>query len=952
MERLQLVETSLNRFLSYMDQYDIACITAFRDKFANATDKTLDDRPQELKDRDEQNGVTNPAEKTPYEYTTAEKKSRNHDLMAALLHYGYGVTKMRGNYIENFGTINAKEVGENSFFVVNLHNNSNFLNNVFELSEYFNQNSFLYKPKGKNTHAFLIGTNAGEFPGYGRQLDQGEVHINVDSEFRSRVGNSSFSFVNANGKPIKADHKPYDFDTRKDQRRSLAREAKELIGLDCIGDHNFFGRMAIASAAESTKRNIEEMRKPLTLFQQYIQNLNEAASMLCEWGKDMKGWLNIGYIKDGSPFGSGGDIYLMVDPNGDKSDASRYKYFSTGFNTKPDGTGHDPKGIPQYTMQWLEIYPEYQDTWYGELFLGKRKTKEDEAKHAEFMRGLNHVGNGKVCLTHNSNFLIKDGKVRYTGHKNNYSNNSDVGIYFWGSAKPGSDPSNGGQYTYYCEVSEDSVYDFETNLERLTLQQAMGKYPYVAQYWQGGPAIVVTSYAATPITWYCDNSNGQKFYGNGEPLNEWAVNETSRRQKAQKTIMGGRKQSVRTFAIISPENPMAKPASREDNTESRKKFIEWLKASHIPYFPLDGHYAGKENSFILYNVDFDTVSYVGMQYGQQSFIYVRIGENGKYVYEFWEHDKPNAPYRKTKEEDRYVDATNDDDMYSKISRDFKFRIPYVFEHACILKAIVEQRIPDEAEREHRLNTAVNEGYSGRNRFMARGFLYGDRVDELTRHEKRRNEKNAENLFRKGRSGYNGVRCFGILSAENSDSKSAGRQQNKRASKSLSDTLKSLHYAFVPQIGHFGGNDERSYFIFNIGLRELMFYAGLYEQTSFFFCTLQPDGEVLSQYWEKQDIAKKLSKDNPYVMKEETTDWIDASNAENYSVIGKHFKYTIPLSIFEEVDRAITEWKVSPVRGDNGDSYVDMSITGVGYTPAMCRKGIYEHILRSVSCFKN
>ena len=41
-------ESSLNRVSSWMKQYDIACVSAYRDEFKNSTPQTLDERQKEL----------------------------------------------------------------------------------------------------------------------------------------------------------------------------------------------------------------------------------------------------------------------------------------------------------------------------------------------------------------------------------------------------------------------------------------------------------------------------------------------------------------------------------------------------------------------------------------------------------------------------------------------------------------------------------------------------------------------------------------------------------------------------------------------------------------------------------------------------------------------------------------------------------------------------------------
>ena len=90
------------------------------------------------------------------------------------------------------------------------------------------------------------------------------------------------------------------------------------------------------------------------------------------------------------------------------------------------------------------------------------------------------------------------------------------------------------------------------------------------------------------------------------------INESSRRQKAQRTILG-LNDKVSTFALITPENAMhdmdllAKgELTKEDvvnrNREHKKDFVSLMKGENVLYFPVKGVYGEKENSFILYNI--------------------------------------------------------------------------------------------------------------------------------------------------------------------------------------------------------------------------------------------------------------------------------------------------------------------------------------------------------------
>ena len=110
-----------------------------------------------------------------------------------------------------------------------------------------------------------------------------------------------------------------------------------------------------------------------------------------------------------------------------------------------------------------------------------------------------------------------------------------------------------------------------------------------------------------------------------------SINESSRRQKAQRTILG-LNDRVSTFAIITPENNMhdmdllargeiTKEDVIERNRERKKNFISLMKGENVLYFPIKGVYGEKENSFILYNISQKYAEYIGHRFDQESFIF-------------------------------------------------------------------------------------------------------------------------------------------------------------------------------------------------------------------------------------------------------------------------------------------------------------------------------------------
>lgn len=154
-----LGESSLSRVYSHMLEHDTAIVTSFRG-----------DRKKK------------------------ENYENNRILKARLLERGYGVTKVKGSYIENFEQPAAMEVAEESFFVVNLLDDTAFETMLFVLSEEYGQDSFLFIPKGA-VGAYLFGTNeTNTFPPYGEKQSVGDLKMGKESEFMTKVKRRPFTF--------------------------------------------------------------------------------------------------------------------------------------------------------------------------------------------------------------------------------------------------------------------------------------------------------------------------------------------------------------------------------------------------------------------------------------------------------------------------------------------------------------------------------------------------------------------------------------------------------------------------------------------------------------------------------------------------------------------------------------------------------------------------------------
>jgi len=166
-DKTSLQESSISRIHEHLAKHDCGFITAWRSA------------------RDCNQG-------TPY--TREEKGALNRKLYAILRTKGYGVTKVKGSYVEDYGSDTAKEVGEESFFVVDLQDSGNLKEDLVALGGAFEQDSILFSNRG-GSDVTLVGTSDCEnaYPGKGEEVVQGSIAGDF-SQFFSRIGSRPFSF--------------------------------------------------------------------------------------------------------------------------------------------------------------------------------------------------------------------------------------------------------------------------------------------------------------------------------------------------------------------------------------------------------------------------------------------------------------------------------------------------------------------------------------------------------------------------------------------------------------------------------------------------------------------------------------------------------------------------------------------------------------------------------------
>lgn len=159
-----LQESSLSRLRAHMLNFDTGMVTAFRSE--------IDEGGQKRK------------------LTRAENLKRNKALRAELMK-NYDITAVRGAYIENYGTKDAREVGENVFFVVDAHGTGRLEKDLRRLGERYQQDSVLVIPRGAEMGE-LIGTNQSGWPGFGQRVKLSHPVFGKAGQFMTKVRGRPF----------------------------------------------------------------------------------------------------------------------------------------------------------------------------------------------------------------------------------------------------------------------------------------------------------------------------------------------------------------------------------------------------------------------------------------------------------------------------------------------------------------------------------------------------------------------------------------------------------------------------------------------------------------------------------------------------------------------------------------------------------------------------------------
>ena len=178
------------------------------------------------------------------------------------------------------------------------------------------------------------------------------------------------------------------------------------------------------------------------------------------------------------------------------------------------------------------------------------------------------------------------------------------------------------------------------------------------------------------------------------------IENSNRYRRLKRGLFGDPSGKIRTFAIISAENPLGWKNSTED--EFKQKYLDWtknkkqwnrervdeieatvllhkieetgnsgLRYGGFIYVPLKGKYGDLEKSYIIFNLTLSDAKTIARDYGQESFFYANVKEDKSTIAYYVTNDGCKT-YKLVDISETVSDESEAEDYFSKFG--FKFRI--------------------------------------------------------------------------------------------------------------------------------------------------------------------------------------------------------------------------------------------------------------------------------------
>lgn len=159
-------------------------------------------------------------------------------------------------------------------------------------------------------------------------------------------------------------------------------------------------------------------------------------------------------------------------------------------------------------------------------------------------------------------------------------------------------------------------------------------------------------------------------------LNEISPNVKRKNTRKALGAIDAAEDNVRTFLIITGENPMGEKGTNRGNRTAQKDLARYLRDGGYAWVPLRGKYGNTENPKMVFNIPEDEAMHLAGVFGQESYIY-GTKDNGTVHFDLYMRNQDGG-YDMVERQDRYDDMSDADDFYTVIADRKKFSVPYEY----------------------------------------------------------------------------------------------------------------------------------------------------------------------------------------------------------------------------------------------------------------------------------
>ena len=181
--------------------------------------------------------------------------------------------------------------------------------------------------------------------------------------------------------------------------------------------------------------------------------------------------------------------------------------------------------------------------------------------------------------------------------------------------------------------------------------------------------------------------------------------------RVKQALFGDSSGKIRTFAVLSAENPMGMKNSATENNKNTAELKSKLKELGVQYVPIEGKYGNIEHSFMLFNIAREDAQYLAEWFEQESFFFGINGSPATLIYYETSESDPSK-YRKVEESKNITNESDADDFFSRHG-DFKFKFDLDYFKESV-KVIASKIINEDA-----LEKSIQEDRTMRSRFIHR-----------------------------------------------------------------------------------------------------------------------------------------------------------------------------------------------------------------------------------------